>query len=637
MHYLARLFLVGLALPGSGAALAELHATHELEQIIVTGARTPLATGQMGSATTIITRADIELRQARYVTDLLRAVPGFAISHTGVTGSQTQVRVRGAEANHVLVLIDGVRANDPTAGDEFHWEYLTTSNVERIEVVRGPQSSLWGSDAVAAVVHVITRNGQGATSFNGYVEGGSFGTNNVAIGGSLGDDTWSVTGGIERLDTDGSNVSRTGNEIDGADITTASLATQLKASDALTFDVSLRATDAYSQFDPVDYYVTGLPTDGDLATEADNQYARLAVKYGAADSRLRQNFSASFFASDNRNFVDGIADSSSASDRTTFAYQADIGLGANLLSLALEHEQTDFEQRGAVLFGDPNQDQKMDVSSVIVDFQGRPNERLTWLASARFDNNSEFDNALTGRVSLAYAVSDATTLRGNIGTGHKNPTFTDLFGYFPGQFVGNPDLKPETSTSYDIGLDHKLLDGALLLQISLFKQNLKDEINGFVFDPLTFLSTAENETTTSKRSGAELGARWRLSDAFDLAASYTFTDSKQDGTSEIRRPRHAASLALDYRSLSERMSASLAADYSGTRIDTFFPPYPEPAQTVTLGNYWLFDLTLQYQLTATTAVYARGTNLLDEDYEQVYGYRTTGRAGYLGLRMNFGP
>ncbi|MDA0706102.1 MAG: TonB-dependent receptor [Proteobacteria bacterium] len=636
MQFTSRLFFVFLAPFASTSVLAQSVAIDEFDQIVVTGARTPLATNQLGSATTVITRADIEQRQAHYVTDLLRAIPGFAISQTGVTGSQTQVRVRGSEANHVLVLIDGVRANDPATGDEFHWEYLTTSNVERIEVVRGPQSSLWGSDAIAAVVHVITRSGQEGSSFDGYVEGGSFATSNAGVGGSLGGDNWSVSGGLERLETDGGNISRSGNEEDGSDVTTASLAAQFKASDSLAFDAHVRATDASSQFDPVDFFVTGLPTDGDVSTEGDNLYAGIGMQYGTTESRIRHKLSARFFDSENRNYVADVEDSSATSDRTTLAYQTDIDLSSNLLSLALESERTDFEQRGAVIFGDPNQNQTMDVSSFIAEYQGLSHAKLTWLASARFDNNSEFDDAVTGRVSLAYALSAATTLRSNIGTGHKNPTFTELFGYFPEQFVGNPDLQPERSTSFDVGIDQKVLDGTLLLQASLFKQDLEDEINGFVFDPQTFFFTAENETTTSKRKGAELGARWRVSDAFDLAASYTYTDSEQDGEDEIRRPKHAGSLALDYRSLNERISASLAADYGGTRTDTFFPPYPEPMQTVTLGSYWLLDMTVQYQLTESASIYARGSNLLDENYEQVYGYQTPDRAGYLGLRVRFG-
>ena len=641
MYFRSRRILCGLVVLALAPAFAQSESADEPDQIVVTGARSPIAASQLGSAVTIISSDDIKQRQAHYVTDLLRTVPGFAISQSGSTGSQTQVRVRGSEANHVLVLIDGVRANDPATGDEFRWEYLTTSNIERIEVVRGPQSSLWGSDAVAAVVHVITKTGQQASTFDGYAESGSFGTTNIGIGGTAGSDGWSLSGGIEKLDTDGSNISRTGSEEDGSDITTLSLAAQFRASDALTMDANVRVTDAYSQFDPVDFFVTGLPTDGDVATDTENLYAKVGLKHSATDSRVTHHLSASFFDSDNRNLVDGSEDSSSASDRSTFAYQADIGVGDNVLSLALEREKTQFEQRGAVVFGDPNQSQEMDVSSAIADFQGLSHDRLTWLLSARFDDNSDFDDAVSGRLSLAYDLSASTVLRGNIGTGRKNPTFTDLFGFFPGQFVGNPNLKPERTTSYDIGMDKVLRDGALILQLSLFQQDLEDEINGFVFDPVTFISTAENIDGTSKRSGAELGANWKFSEHFELGASYTYTESEQkdsmgEDVQEVRRPKHTGSLSLGYRSRNERFGAALAVDYGGTRTDVFFPPFPNPSETVTLDSYLLVDLTLQYQLSSAVSIYAKGSNLLDEDYEQVFGYRTPGVAGYFGLRMNFG-
>lgn len=641
MQYHARLFVSGLAILASSSSFAQIESISDLDQIVVTGSRSPLAASQLGSAVTVITRDDIEKRQARYVTDMLRAVPGFAVSQSGTMGSQTQVRVRGSEANHVLVLIDGVRANDPATGDEFRWEYLTTSNIERIEVVRGPQSSLWGSDAVAAVVHVITNSDRESSAIDGYVESGSFSTLNLGLGGTVSKESWSMSAGVEKLETDGTNVSRTGSEADGSDLTTVSLAAQLRPSDALSLDASLRMTDAYSQFDPVDFFVTGLPTDGDVATDTETLYAKVGLRYGADSSRLTHYLNVKFFDSDNRNLVDGVEDSSSASDRSTISYQADVALGANILSLALEQEKTNFEQSGAVVFGDPNQEQDMDVTSVIADYQGLSQERLTWLLSARFDDNSDFDDAVSGRLSLAYDLSDATVLRGNIGIGHKNPTFTELYGFFPGQFVGNPDLKPERSTSYDIGIDKTLRDGAVVLQLSLFRQDLEDEINGFVFDANTFLATAENIDGTSTRSGVEIGASWKITDHFDLAASYTYTDSEQEdplgqNVQEVRRPKHAGALTFGYVSSGGRFGAALAADYGGTRTDVFFPPWPDPSETVTLDSYWLVDLTLQYQLSKSTSVFAKGTNLLDEEYEQVYGYQTPGIAAYLGLRMNFG-
>ncbi len=636
------LLITGTLLTG-GQAIAQStsETSPDIDQIIVVGARTPLTISQIGNATTIITREQIEQRQARYVTDLLRSVPGFSVSHTGVIGSQTQVRVRGAEANHVLVLIDGVRANDPATGDEFRWEYLTTGNIERIEIVRGPQSALWGSDAVAAVVHVITRDGRGGSNFSSYVEGGSNNTGNIGASGAVGSNNWSLSGGIEYANTDGSNISREGNEDDDSDLTTVSLAARFTATDALTFNAQLRAVDAYSQFDPVDFAVTGLPTDGDVATQTDNFYASVGAKLESPAGRVTNQLHARYYESDNRNFSDGVQNSSAASDRMTFMFQSDINLGDNRLSLALEQESTNFEQRGDIGFGDPNQNQKMDITSVIAEYQGLSHERFTWLLSGRFDDNSDFDDAVNGRLSLAYQLSDATKLRGTVGTGQKNPTFTERFGFFPGQFVGNPELLPERSVSYEVGLDRDFLDGALAFQVTLFQQDLRDEINGFVFDFDTFLATAENKDGTSERSGVELASQWQVNEHFELGASYTYTDAtEQDAAGEdvreLRRPRHAGSLSANFQSSNERIRANLTADYGGDRDDIFFPPFPALPEIVTLQSYWLLDMTVQYQLTSTFGVYVKGTNLLDENYEQVYGYQTLGRAGYIGIRANFG-
>lgn len=604
------------------------------DQIIVTGARAPISAGDIGSAVTIITRDDIERRQARYVSDLLRSVPGFAVSHTGVAGSQTQVRVRGSEANHVLVLIDGVRANDPATGDEFRWEYLATANVERIEIVRGPQSALWGSDAIGGVVHIITRSG-GTTGVGGYLEGGSQNTLNGALNGGFGGENWSVGLGFEQLTTDGSNISHTGTENDDSDISTASLNARFQPSDAVAIRFGIRSVDAYSQFDAVDFFVTGLPADSDVATDSTQNYAQLGATFGADTRRVRHHLNARYFGSNNHDLIDGTEESSSGSDRITFAYQADIGLGDSMLSLALEHEKTEFEQRGAVLWGDPNQDQEMDVTSVVADFQGRPSDSVTWLLSARFDDNSDFDDIATGRASVAWDVTDATTLRANIGTGQKTPTFIERFGYFPGQFIGNPSLKPERSVSYDIGIDQRISDSATI-QLAAFEQEIEDEIDGFVFDPDTFLYTADNLTTTSKRRGIEFGARWAVSEQFGLNMQYTYTDATENSARELRRPRHAGSVHADYSFMETRGRISLAADYGGTRQDVFFPPWPNPSEIVTLQNYWLLDLTAQYRLDDVINLFARASNLLDTEYEQVYGYRTPGRAIYGGMQVNFG-
>ncbi len=637
---MSRFFVATLALAAlSAVAQAAPQTSAADDQIVVTAARTPVARQEVGSALTVLDSDDIERRQARYLTDLLRAVPGFAVSHAGVAGSQTQVRVRGAEANHVLVLIDGVRANDPATGDEFRWEFLTTDNIERVEIVRGPQSALWGSDAVAAVVHVITKTGNGAPGGGGYLETGAENTSNGALRGGFGGQHWSLGLGVERLQTDGSNISRTGDERDDSNVTNATLNASWRASDKVELKFNAQTIDAFAQLDPIDF-ATGLPGDADVATETRQNVARLSAAIGAPGQRLQHTVAMRFYESSNDNLADGVWDSSTAADRLMLSWQSDIHMGDNLLALALEHEETRFRQRGAIGFGDPNQDQQIDVSSFIADFQGRAAENLTWMLSARYDGNSDFDDALTGRVSAAWQLSDVTTLRANVGIGQKNPTFVERFGFYPGQFVGNDQLQPEFSTSYDIGVEQNFLSSAAALQLSLYQQDLEDEINGFVFDPDLGLFTADNMPGKSKRRGVELTARWAITAALQIGGSYTYTDATEpvvggDAVQELRRPRHSGSLDVDYRLLDDRARLSLAANYGGNRSDVFFPPWPQPSEIVTLSNYWLVDLTAAYELTSVMRLFVRGSNLLDDDYEQVYGYRTPGRAAYAGIKVDF--
>lgn len=629
--------IAALAAIGASLVMPQAFATDDsLDQIIVTGARAPVPAADIGSAVTVITRQDIDRRQARYVTDLLRAVPGVAVSHAGVVGSQTQVRVRGSEANHVLVLVDGVRANDPATGDEFRWEYLSTANIERIEIVRGPQSALWGSEAIGGVVHIITRTNAANSTGRAYVETGSRDTLNAALGGNLAGDHWSVGLGLENLATDGFNVSRSGDEKDPARNTTATFNVRLAPSDRAVFSLGARSVDAHSQFDAVDYIVTGLPFDSDVATDTRQTFAHLGASLGPTDARFRQHLSARFFDSDNRNLLDGQYDSSTSSNRLTYGYQADFALRASRLSFAVEHERTRFRQLGAVGFDDPNQHQSTNVTSAIADAHGRASEALTWLVSLRFDDHSDFENILTGRVSLAWHITASTTLRAGIASGQKTPTFIERFGYFPDSFIGNDQLKPEHSKSYDIGIDQEF--DALRVQLSLFDQDLDDEINGFVCpNPWPAPCTAINMEGRSSRRGVELATQWSASENVTVGATYTYTHSEDaDSAIELRRPRHTGSLHADYGFADGRGRIALAADYGGTRQDVFFAPWPDPSEIVTLDNYWLVDMTVQFGISKAVRLFARATNLLDTEYEQVYGYRTPGRSLYGGFQVAFG-
>lgn len=622
-------------------AQTSIPADGSIEQVLVTASRVPVELKYIGSATSVFTRDDIERRQARYVTDLLRSVPGFAVSRSGGPGSQTQVRVRGAEANHVLVLIDGVRANDPATSDEFPWEHLATGAVERIEIVRGAQSALWGSDAIAAVVSITTRGGRGASSnASTYLEGGSNSTRNIGANGVLAQGAWTIDASAERLDTEGENIARVGTGRDGAELTSGHIGVRYADDTAVGFQASLRGTDSRSDFDPTDF-TTGLPGDADRVTESQNIIAQLVATLATHDGNVNWQARGAFFDSEHRNFADGTENSSTSSSRYTFTLQSDITLADDrAMTLAVERETTDFSQRGISFFGNPNQDQSMTMQSAMAEYRHTADHGVSWMLSGRYDSYSDFGNALTGRLSLAYPLSDTTRLRGNIGTGQKTPTFIERFGFFADQFVGNPNLDPERSLSLDIGIDQTLAGGALRLEATLYAQELEDEINGFVFLPDSFLATAGNLDNKSQRKGVELAADWRLSEQLNAIASYTYTDATEEDSAgvsvvELRRPKHAGSLSLNMTSQDDRLSASLVADYGGTRFDRFFPPFPQPVETLKLDNYWLVELTARYQLTPAVTLYARGTNLLDADYENVFGYTTWGRAGFVGIQTAF--
>lgn len=204
-----------LAAPGT--------ATDYLDTVLVTGSRTPTTIGKVGAATTVIGREQFEARHSAFAVDLLRGVPGVTFSNAGGLGKQTQLRMRGAEANHVKVMIDGIPANDLGGNDEFEFGNLVTADLERIEIVRGPQSSLWGSDALAGVVNIITRQDDGPLHGEMDFEGGSYGTHqeHVSLGLHQGDHRLRL--GVSRVSTAGTNISRVGDEDDGYHAVTANL------------------------------------------------------------------------------------------------------------------------------------------------------------------------------------------------------------------------------------------------------------------------------------------------------------------------------------------------------------------------------------------------------------------------------
>ncbi|WP_223786708.1 TonB-dependent receptor plug domain-containing protein [Marinicella meishanensis] len=634
-------FVAAWALVTPIAVQAQSTENQALPNMIVTGGLAPIALDQFAGSLTVITAAEIEAAQATYLSDVLRRVPGFAINQSGGPGSQTQLRARGSEANHVLVLIDGVRVNDPTAADEYLFNYALLDNVERIEIIRGPQSAIWGTDALGGVINIITKTST-RNHFNFDAEVGSFNTNRLAFNGGLAKAKWQLDAGINVLDTAGTNISRSGYEEDGFENWTAHVKYGLNVSDRWDLDLSFKHADALNEFDGTDFVVSGLPTDADLWTERSQQTGQLHVAYQhSTDWRSSFAYQRTDVAADNFTFGLGITSATSA-ETDEYTFNSTLKLGEHdqyRVSFVADHRAIDFSQRGdASPFGDPNQDQSYHTTGLAAEIQHQVNNRFNWSVSGRNDTFNRFADVSNFKLAAAYQLQAEWRVRGSYGTGSKAPSFIERFGFFPANFIGNPNLEPEESDAFEVAVAKSWQQSRF--EVVYFNQDLTNEINGFVFDPDSGLFTAANQAGDSERQGLEFDWSGQISDDLGFAVNYTHTDATEPGptggdVAEVRRPENMASASLDYRFAGDRGQLRAQLNYQDDQLDVFFDPSTFESSNVKLDAYTTFDVTFNWQLTDEYQVYVKGQNIFDEDYEEVLGYARPGAAYSIGLRGRF--
>ncbi len=618
----------------------------ELEDLIVTAGLEPISARDIASSITIITREEIEQRQVKTLAELLRDVPGFAVSQAGGPGTQTQIRVRGAEANHLLVLMDGVRANDPASVDEFQFQYASTANIERIEIIRGPQSAIWGTDALAGVINIIRRKDVANQYLAAEAEYGSFNSLSVGVDGGLSRNRYQISGGISYMQTDGTNISRHGDEDDGAQNTNANITVEIEPTDALRLVFSGQHVDSETEFDDFDFFETGLPVDADRVTQAKRTYVRAEARYDPLSTPWSGSFSVNWLDTENENFADGEWDSSTAAESLELRLKASILLGGgdvqnHRLTFALDHDEVDYSQRGIpTFFGDPNQDQSYDVTGYAAEYVGTPFGGFSWTLNGRLDDFSDFDDAFSWQLAGSQRINSRFKIRGSIGTGSKAPTFTERYGFYADYFIGNPDLKPEKSQGWEIGLETSFSENQYRLSAAYFDQELRDEIDGFVFDPDTFLFTAQNKEGVSDRKGVELVLNGQLMKSLSFGASYTYLNASESDelgnkSREVRRPRHMASFNLQYWFGGDRGSLNLNVNYNGKQLDNFYPPPFFGLVQIELPAYTVVDLAAAWKLSRNLELIGRVSNLFDQDYEEILGFARPGRGIYAGLRGRF--
>lgn len=608
----------------------------DMENILVSASLLPITSKRSANAITIIGSDQIKNRAVVSVSDLLRDVAGLAVSRSGVQGSQTQIRVRGGEANHLLVLIDGVEVNNPSQNDEFNWGNLVASDIERIEVIRGPQSSMLGSDAMAGVVNIITRSADQLLSTNIFSEIGSFNTQNNGISIGLKDGAFDMRLGISDLQTDGDNISRSGSEKDGYENTNLNLKSGWRVSNQLNLTLAARQSDGINEFD-ADINFDSLIDDQDDLSKFLSSTKRLKADYSSLDGHWQHQLSIARSTNENAEFNGNIPGTATYSNKDQQRLVSSLLWGElnHRLSFLVEREEEKFQQRGVIndygIFGiyDPNQKRSRDTDSMALEYRADISDKLTVAASTRYDDNSEFNTGNTSRIEAIYQINDSLRMRSAYGTAIKNPTFTERFGFYT-NFIGNPSLEPEQSSNWELGIDQQFLGGHSSISFTLFNSELENEIDGNFVDPVTFRYTSVNRAGLSKRQGMELTTLNQFNDAVSLNFSYTYTDAvESDGNyryvDEVRRPRHTGSLNLSWQ-VKDTLHINTNAQHNGSQIDVVYP------ENVKLADYTLINLSANYKATQNLDIYIRFDNLFDESYEEVFSYQTLGFSANIGIR-----
>jgi len=629
---MTRLILIGaslLALHGPAFG-QQSHAPGEtdetrLETVSVTGFRPLLLEDTTGSVSAL-DPGDLSVRASPYLADQLRAVPGVSVSRSGGLGGLTQLRLRGAEADHTLFLVDGIEASDPATGqvDFGLWSGLQAS---RVEIARGEQSVLHGSDAIGGVVRVETV----AEAASLHVEGGARDTAraNARLGHQTG--AGHVSAGVSAFRTRGVDTAGLDGERDGSESLTGwasarhALGRDWQANGLVRYGRSSVETDPDLDFD-------GRLDDAIRETESDQYLVGGALRgtTGMIDQSLRAGYARTV----RKNTADGAFTDETTGARFDLTWSPSVEIAARGLthrfSALGEFEHEAFERVSEdTLFGDPNQDRDFETYSLAAEYRLAAGP-VDINASVRRDfNDDRFEDATSWRLGGAYDLGRAGRVRASLGQGIKNPTFTEQFGFFPGQFVGNRDLQPERSRSIEIGWDGAL--GPVTLSTSAFLAQLEDEI--FTdFNP-DFTATARNRDGESERRGVELGADWQVSPALRLSGQASRIGSENEaGADEVRVPDWTASVSLDWASQARAgLRAGLAADYVGAQDDFDFAAFP--ARRVSLDPYVLVSATASIPITPRLAVTLRGDNLLDEAATDVFGFNTAGAGVFLGVRI----
>jgi vitamin B12 transporter len=619
------------------------------EPIVITATRIPTPLQQIASSVTIITAEDIQANQWHSLPEALAAQPGMRVATSGGVGAQTSLFTRGTNSNHTLVLLDGIEISDPsTPNGAYDFAHLSLNNVERIEIVRGPQSTLYGSGALGGVINIITKRGQGANQYAASLEGGSFHTYTEGLSAQGSDSRFHYSMELSQFNTAGQSITPErlragqGNENDGYRNTTASFQGGITPTAGTELNLYARSIHAHSQLD------IGTGEDPDSESGVAQRFIRLEAKSSLADGRWKPVLGYSR-SRQNRQTDNNRQSSLGDEEHTRFLgetettdFQNQIALSnSNSAVLGYETKKDSMTATGTSVFGSgfgdfvltENTNVQERLKSWYLQDQFTIAENFHGTVNARSDNYDSFPGAKTYRFTPLYAIpSTATKLKASYGTGFRAPSLFERFGSTPTNFgttySGNPALKPEESKGWEVGIEQALYAGRVEPYFTYYKNRITNLIK-VIYLP-SFDSTSVN-IDSATIEGYETGVAFRPSTKTTLQAEYTRTRTlDQNGQELLRRPREMASVQGKAPIMPD-VDLALSLRYTGRRKDVD----RVSGATIETGGYTVTGLVATWQSSKNIRVHGKIDNLFNKKYEPIDGFQGTGVGFFAGIEANF--
>lgn len=611
-----------------------------LEGIVVSATRSPQPIYKVGSSITVLDQRVLTANQMTVVSDLLGQTPGITTSRNGGIGGVTAVRIRGAEADQTVVIVDGVKLNDPSApGSGYNFANLLASDIERIEILRGAQSVLWGSQAIGGVVSILTTQPSRPFAASVEAEGGSFGTLSMrgGMGGATDRVVWRLAG--SHYTTDGVSAFNRGREDDGYRNTGASGRLRLDVSDNISLDARAVYTDARNDAD-------GFPAPT-FAFADTNEYGTnkelvgyAGINVAAFRDRLKNRVAFTYTDTDRNTFNPAQTPTTVTFDgqgkNKRWEYQGALAVTDGVSAIfGVEDEKSSFRTASPSSFN-PNPVPavaKVGLTSVYGQIAAGLAPGVTVTAGARNDDHDTFGSHATAQANIAWALNDgATVIRASYGEGFKAPSLYQLYSDY-----GNTRLKPEVAETWDAGIEQHLLDNALTLGLIGFKRAVKNQIDfaGCPGNPNCRPASfgVYDNIARARAKGVEVSMAATMSQVA-LQASYTYTDTENTspgnanfGRTLARRPKNTANASAFY-TWPHDIETGVRIRYVGDSFDN-------AANSFVLEDYTVVDVLATAPLTDTVEMYGRIENVFDKTYTTTRNYGAPGAGGFVGVRARF--